>query len=120
MSNKKNKSTNYLDYIPQRIESYKWDQDKEGNVTIFVENKGIFNRIAQKTLKKPEVSQIHLQGIGNFVWSLIDGETSIYDLGIKVKEHYGDEAEPLYERLSEYMRMLEQYGFISIKKEINE
>ncbi len=116
--NKKNaQSKNYLDYIPKRVETYKWEQDKNGNVTIFVENKGAFNRIAQKFFKKPKVSQIHLQGIGNKIWLLIDGKTSIYELGIKVSEHYGEKAEPLYERLSEYMRILEQYGFVALNQE---
>ena len=107
-------SKNFLEFIPRRVDKYKWEQDEEGNVTIFVENKGAFNRVAQKILKKPKVSQIHLQGIGNFVWPLIDGETNILDLGTKVKEHFGEDAEPLYERLSEYMKMLESYGFIEL------
>lgn len=110
-------SKNFLEFIPRRVDKYKWEHDEEGNVTIFVENKGAFNRIAQKILKKPKVSQIHLQGIGNFVWPLIDGETNILDLGIKVKEHFGEDAEPLYERLSEYMKMLESYGFIELAPE---
>ena len=86
-------SKNYLDYIPQKVEEYKWEQDEEGNVTIFVENKGAFNRIAQKFFKKPKESQIHLQGIGNFIWPLIDGKISIYEMGVKVKERYGEEGE---------------------------
>lgn len=110
-------SKNYLDYIPQKVEEYKWEQDEEGNVTIFVENKGAFNRIAQKFFKKPKESQIHLQGIGNFIWPLIDGKISIYEMGVKVKERYGEEAEPLYERLAEYIRILEQYGFVTLKQQ---
>jgi len=107
-------SDNYLDYIPQRVDKYRWEKDENNNITVFVENKGAFNRIAQKFFGKPKVSQIHLQGIGNFIWPLIDGHTSIFELGVKVREHYGDEAEPLYERLTEYMRMLEQYGFVAM------
>ena len=119
MKSKKNNtsSNNYLDYIPQRVEAYKWEQDEEGNVTIFVENTGVFNRIAQKFFKKPEESQIHLQGIGNYIWPLIDGKTNIYELGVRVKEHFGEEAEPLYERLAEYIRILEQYGFVTLKQQ---
>ncbi len=117
MTKKKNKSSqNYLDYIPEKNPVYKWEQDEKGEVTILVENKGIFNRLAQKFLKKPPVSKIHLQGIGNFVWPRIDGKTSIYELGIKVKEQFGEKAEPLYERLTEYVKMLDSYGFVRIKK----
>ncbi len=107
-------SSNFLDKIPRKAAEYRWEKDEDGSVTIFMENRGLFNRIAQKVFKKPKVSQIHLQGIGNFIWPLIDGKTSIYELGISIKEHFGDEAEPLYERLAEYMRILERYGFIII------
>ena len=33
-------------------------------------------------------------------------------LGEKVKEHFGDKAEPLYERLARYIKTLESYKFI--------
>ena len=47
MGNRKNKKdNNFLDFIPVREEKYKWEKDEAGAVTIFVENKGVFNRFA--------------------------------------------------------------------------
>lgn len=115
--NQQDNNSNFLEYIPVRNNEYRWEKDDKDNITIYVENKGMFNRIAQKLFKRPEVSRIHLQGIGNYVWQIIDGNMNVYELGVKVKEHYGDEAEPLYERLSKYMRMLEEYGFIVMLKD---
>lgn len=85
-------SENYLERRPMRPEHIKWSTDDEGIVTLDIENTGLFNRLAQKFLKKPKVSHIHLDKMGSFVWPLIDGEKDIVALGVLVKEHFGDEA----------------------------
>ena len=115
---KKNKaiSANYLDYIPEHNEKYTWEKDEQGVVTIFVENKGVFNRLAQKFLKKPKVSQVHLEEMGSFIWPLIDGKCTIMIIGEAVKEHFGEDAEPLYPRLVQYIKNLENYEFIKVLK----
>jgi hypothetical protein len=113
MKNKK-QPENYLDKIPVKAE-IEWDNDEKGNVTLHVENKGLMNKIAQLIFRKPKVSYIHLDEMGNFIWPLIDGEKTVLEIGEYVKEHFGDKAEPLYERLSQYINTLEMYKFISIK-----
>ena len=50
--------------------------------------------------------------MGSFIFLCVDGKRSVYDIGQLVKEKYGDEAEPLYERLSVYMKKLEEAGFV--------
>ena len=109
---KNNISKNYLEFIPSQKEGMNWSSDEKGIVTLEIENKGFFNRIAQKFFKKPKISYVHLDELGSFVWPLIDGNTAIITLGEKVKEHFGDKAEPLYERLSQYIKILESYKII--------
>ena len=113
--NKKEGQDNYLDYVPVILDKHKWESDDEGSITIFIENKGIFNSLAQKLLKKPKVSQIHLEKFGSFIFPLIDGKASIYEIGQKVGAHFGDDAEPLYPRLTKYIKMLNDYGLIEVK-----
>ena len=105
---------NYLDKIPVRNEAINWTMDEEGLVTLEIENKGIFNRLAQKFLKKPPVSYIHLDKMGSFVWPLIDGEKDITVLAQFVDEQFGEEAHPLYERLAQYFKILDSYHFIKL------
>ena len=113
MSKKTNK--NYLEFVPQKnIERF--TTDANGVITLEIENKGVFNRVAQKLFKKPKISYIHLDDMGSFVWPLIDGKRNITDIGVFVKEHFGEKAEPLYERLAKNFRVLESYGFIKFKK----
>lgn len=113
MKNKSNQ--NLLELIPKRNPEINFTTDEKGIVTLEVENKGVFNRIAQKLFKKPKISYIHLEEMGSFVWSIIDGESDIIALGKKVEEHFGDSANPLYERLSKYIKILESYGFVTLK-----
>lgn len=110
-------SANYLDYIPVINDKHNAEIDGEGNVTVIMENKGFFNWVAQKFLKKPRYSNIHLEKMGSFIWRHIDGNNTIYDIAGYVGERFGEEAEPLYNRLVQYIRNLESYGFVIVKKE---
>lgn len=113
MQNKK--SENYLENKPARSENLSWSVEG-GKVTLAIENKGVVNKLAQKLLKKPKVSYVHLDEMGSFVWPLLDGEKTILEIGKAVEEKFGDKAKPLYERLAEYFRILESYRFITLNK----
>lgn len=107
-------SKNYLENVPQRA-CIKYTEDTEGIVTLEIENKGIINKIAQKLLKKPKTTYIHLDEFGSFVWKNIDGKKSIIHIGKDVEEKFGNKANPLYERLAKYFQILESYAFITFK-----
>lgn len=104
-------SRNYLEFIPIPAKELKYEI-VDGKVTIFQENKGFFNFLAQKLLHKPKVSQIHLDEMGNFIWSLMDGERDILAISALIKEEFGEKAEPLYNRVVRYFRTLVSYGFV--------
>lgn len=113
---KKNiKEENYLEKKPICKNGLNWSKDESGNVTLEMENKGVANRIMQKLIKKPKTSYIHLDEMGSFVWPLMDGERDILEIGKFVEEHFGEKANPLYERLSQYFKTLEKYNFIEYK-----
>jgi hypothetical protein len=108
-------SKNYLELIPVRNPEISWKSGEDGLVTLEITNKGAFNKIAQTLFKKPKISYVHLDENGSFVWPLIDGENDIIKIGEAVKEHFGEKAEPLYERLAKFFKILESYKFISFK-----
>lgn len=109
------KNENFLEKIPVRREDIAFSSDENGVITLEIENKGVFNRIAQKLFKKPKVSYIHLDKIGSHIWPLIDGEKNIIQIGKIAQETLGDELNPLYERLAKYFQILASYGFVSYK-----
>ena len=115
MSNDR-KSDNYLEFIPKIREDLKWSREEDGSVILILEHKGFLNAIAHKVFRMPKETKVHLDEWGNFIWPLIDGKNSVYDISVKVKEAYGEKAEPLYERLCQYFRMLEGEKFIVMNR----
>ena len=107
---------NYLDRKPVRNENLRWTVE-DGKVTLEIDNKGVWNRMAQLIFRKPKISYVHLDETGSFIWPLLNGERTILDIGKQVEEKFGDAANPLYERLVQYVRILESYHFINCREE---
>ncbi|MBR3807356.1 MAG: PqqD family protein [Lachnospiraceae bacterium] len=103
---------NYLEKIPKRPDKYDYTIGEDGIVTLSIENKGVFNKIAQKLFKKPKTSYVHLDEMGSFIWPVMDGKMDIIEIGKLVEEKFGDAANPLYERLAKYFQILDSYGFV--------
>ncbi len=103
---------NYLDKIPSRPKSIAWSETTKGLVTLEIENKGYANKIAQILFKKPKISYIHLDKMGSFIWKNIDGKMNIHAIAQKVSENFGNEANPLFERLSVFFKIMDSYRFI--------
>ena len=116
MRKKKITNENFLEKIPVKKPGLDWSKDEKGEISLHQKNTGAFNKIAQVLLKKPKISYIHLDEMGNFIWPLIDGEKNLIEIGKLVEEHFGEKANPVYERLSQYFRTLETYNFIEWKK----
>lgn len=101
------------DDIPLPAKDLCTETDRCGSISILMHNKGIFDRIAQKLFGRPEISCIHLDETGSFVWSCIDG-SSILAIGDRVKERFGAAVEPLYPRLILFFTELRDCGFVEL------
>ena len=110
------KDNNLLDYIPCRNPQISWSYDNDYIVTVDLINKGLFNRIAQKFFGRPRISHIKLEEFGSFIWMQIDGVKSVYDIAQLLKEKFGEKAEPLYDRIAIYMRLLKNNNLIELRK----
>ena len=106
---------NYLDFIPERSEHIQWRRLDDGKVQLTVQRTGFFNRVSQKVFGAPEFSYIDLDELGSFVWQQIDGARSVHEIGQKVDSEFGNSAAPVYERLVEFMKMIQNNNFIHIK-----
>ena len=111
---KDKKKENYLDKIPYIPEDRKWEL-KGGIVYVTQINKGFYNSIAQKLFKTPKTSQNKNQIKRMNSLSVNYFNRSIYDIGMLVADKYGEKANPLYERLSQYIKTLDNLGFIQFK-----
>ena len=108
----KKKSENYLDFIPIINLKNDWSEGEDGIVTIHMVHRGFYATIAQKVFHTPRVSHIKLDEYGSFLWKRINGERTVGQLAQQLKEQFGDQAEPLYDRLVKYMQILHNNEFI--------
>ena len=111
----KRKDQNYLEKVPVRNPEFSWKED-QGMVTVDMVHKGIFDRLAQKLWVTPKVSHVKLDRFGSFVWKQMDGSRNIIDIGALVREEFGEQAEPLYERLAKFVKMLRDNRFVIFSK----
>lgn len=107
----KNTSENFLDKVPVIARDLDWDII-DGVVVVHQQNKGFYAKIAQKFFKTPETSHIRLDDFGTYVWQCIDGKSNVHEIGKKVEKEFGKKAEPLYERLSQFMETLSRVHYI--------
>ena len=108
---KKKQSENYLEYVPQRTPETEFSEDEAGIVTLTKEWTGFYNRIAQRFFHRPRVSHIALDGYGSFIWKLIDGKRTVYDISRKLDEAYPDMEKSL-SRLIKFLEILRDHHFI--------
>ena len=69
---KKKDSKNYLDFVPEKNPEIEYEADEDGIITVLIEWKGFYHKIAQKLFRRPRVSDIRLDELGSFVWNAVD------------------------------------------------
>ena len=112
-------ANNYLDLVPKRISEISFHTDANNLVVLEVENKGLFNKMAQAVLHKPKTSNIHMDKFGTFVWRQIEGTRTVLDIANLVHSEFGEEAEPLYPRLIKFMQIMKSYSFIELMQHVS-
>ncbi len=105
---------NMLDCIPAKNEKIATRLSEGGLVQLLVRQDGMLRKFTRRfVMKIPETTTIDLDCYGSFIWGLIDGRKDIYGIGILLKERFGVDVEPLYERLCRYMKIMENNGFVA-------
>lgn len=109
---------NFLDYVPRHNKLFPYQKKENGRIEVKVKNTGLARKATQLLLRKPKYSYIELDDFGSFVWEQMDGERTILDIGEKVKERFQEEAEPLYPRLTKFIKILHNNKYIVYQNKI--
>ncbi len=113
---KRNKDINYLDLIPEKSRYTSSYTGEDGKFYVRFRNTGFYNRLAQLLFKRPQYTNIEMEKYGTFIWQYIDGENSVYDIALKVKERFGEEAEPLFDRICRYFAIMADNKLVILNK----
>lgn len=105
---------NVLDLVPIRNEKNSWHENEKKFVVITILRNGILDKIVRKFYKTPDKFQIELDEFGSFVWNNIDGKNTIYDICANMKNRFGDDAEPVYSRAIQFIKILRNNNLIKL------
>lgn len=114
MKKKQRRAENYLDRIPRRNPALEYRVDNSGIVTLLVEWKGFYHKLAQKLFRKPRVSQIHMDELGSFVWLQIDGNKDVLQLSREFDRKFHS-PEKSMARLIRFLEIMHDQKFITFQ-----
>ncbi len=109
---------NLLDLIPVR--NIKWEKKEDGLITLFKPKFELtfLKKYVLPYLKKPYF-KIKLDHVGSFTWELCDGSLRVKEVAKNLKDKFGEDVEPLYDRLALFLKSLEKIHLICYKRESN-
>ncbi len=70
-------------------------------------------------LAKPNI-RLKLDRYGSYIWNACDGNTTVRDIGQKMGEQFGENADSLYERIGLFIRRLDESQSLLIKGTLND
>ena len=107
---------NYLDFVPIKNPDIEYQTGDNGKVTVFIEWKGFYHRIAQKFFHRPRVSDIQLDDYGSFVWLAIDDIKDVHQLSKELDARFPNMEKSL-SRLIKFLEILRDNHLIRWKGE---
>lgn len=101
-----------MEKFPVRIDEWK---EKDIVIVIKPKFKTKIGKFFARIFGIAPTYSIKLDIFGSFIWKLCDGKNSVEEIGKKLKERFGKEAEPLYERLATFLNIMEKNNMIRFK-----
>lgn len=108
------KQANFLDLVPKKISSVQWIVLDNGCIQIQIPRMSWLDKAVRLFARTPEVMKIDLDEYGSFIWKSIDGTKTTHELCEELKNAFGADIEPLYERFGAYVNILKNNNFIKI------
>lgn len=110
---KKSRVKNNLALIPVKSSNRVWESWNNGLIEIILPRNGLMDRLVRLIKDTPEVMRIQLDELGSYVWQNIDGSRTIEEIGWLLNSEFGEKVEPVYIRLSMFLKILRNNGLIS-------
>ncbi len=116
MSRKKKISNqNYMDFIVVRNPEIEYEVSEKGQVTVLLEWKGFYHKIAQRFFRRPKVSEIKMDQYGSFIWQTINDKKTVHQLSRDLQAQFPNMEKPL-PRLIKFLEIMKDHHMIEIKE----
>ena len=72
-------------------------------------------RLLERWLRVPRTVRVELDEFGAAAWKAMRGGVPVRQVGEALRHEFGDDAEPLWERLGEFLAMAERGGLLRLE-----
>ncbi len=103
-----------MNCYPQRLAD--WEVNEENNRIVILRPK-FRNALAARVFHpfmENKFFRINLDDIGTLVWRHCDGKHTVKKIGEHMAAQFGENAEPIYERLGKFLLQLQREKFIEV------
>ena len=113
--NQNNNKYNFALYVPEK-KNIEWVEEN-GIVTLVIKVNDPIKKFLAWMVKKTPETKLHLDERCSAVWTYMDGERTIYDIGKLMGKKYGTETNEEVFRLVTYLKYIAKRGWIRFKFE---
>lgn len=102
---------NLLDLIPKRLQQ--WEKGENNKIVILIpklRGKRLGKWLLLK-LKRPYY-KVKLDDFGSFIWEQCDGNKTVQQIALNLRERFGQQVEPVFERVCLFFEKLDKGRFI--------
>ncbi|WP_324734860.1 PqqD family protein [Thermococcus sp. SY098] len=103
----------YLNLVPVRNEKVEL-RKVEGRYYLLIPMDSKLDFLARKL--HGDYRRIELDEIGAYTWELCDGRRTVREIGKALRARFGNEVEPLYERLVTFLIKLRKRYLVEFKR----
>jgi hypothetical protein len=104
---------NVLEMIPAHNSVF---EEENGRITVLLPRKQ--NRFVARFFPQRQqlrYFKLHLDDYGTYVWKQMDDRKTVFEIAHELKEQFGAEIDPVYERLGLFINLLAQRRLISLR-----
>ena len=103
---------NLLDLRPVRLMEHRQEGER---VTVLIPRfRSRWMGWLQRRLKRPHL-RLRLDGVGSAVWLDCDGQRRVADIGQRLVDRFGDEVQPVWDRLGLFISKMREGKLIELK-----
>jgi hypothetical protein len=103
---------NVLEMVPTHNSAF---EEENGRIIVLLPRKQ--NRLIARFLPQRlriRFFKLHLDEYGTYVWKEINGCKTVFEIAHDLKQHFGADIEPVYERLGLFINLLAQRRMITL------
>jgi len=102
---------NLLDLIPKRLRQ--WEKGENDKIVILIPKlRGkLLSKWLLPKLKKPYY-KVKLDDFGSYIWEQCDGSKTVEQIALNLRDQFGQQVEPVFERVCLFFEKLAKGQFI--------